>query len=161
MTKTQLWKCVCYALSLVTVTMANTAALASPAGGKITVSFTQTVSNACNSGDVDITATGKATIFVFAGSNGQGAIVSVSYAPVVFTDGNSHNTYVETGAALGAFTAQAAPGFTYTIPLVLKFKGQNGAPSFSVFTDEKVSVDQNQTPTHLDAPGTAGRCDSD
>lgn len=77
----------------------------------------------------------------------------------MFTDGNSHNTYVETGAARGAFTAQAAPGFTYTIPLVLNFKGQNGAPSFRVFTDEKVTVDQNQAPTHLDAPGTAGKCD--
>lgn len=160
MTKTQLWKSAGYALCLVMITIVNTAALASPAGGKITVSFTQTVSNACG-GDVDITATGKATILVVAGSNGQGAIVSVSYAPVVFIDGNSHNTYVETGAALGAFTAQAAPDFTYTIPLVLKFKGQNGAPSFSVVTDEKVTVDQNQAPTHLDAPGTAGRCDSD
>ena len=67
MTTTHLWKYMCCALSLATVTiMANTAALASPAGGKITVSFTQTVSNACGNGDVDITATGKATIFVVA-----------------------------------------------------------------------------------------------
>lgn len=73
MTKTQLWKSVCYALSLVIITIANTAALASPAGGKITVSFTQTVSNACGNGDVDITATGTATIFVVAGSNGAGS----------------------------------------------------------------------------------------
>jgi len=149
MTRTQLWKSLCYGLSLVAITVANTAALASPAGGKITVNFAQTVSNACGNGDVDITATAKATILVVAGSNGQGAIVSVSYAPMVFTDGNSHNTYVETGSALGAFTAQAAPGFTYTVPLVLKFKGQNGAASFSVSTDEKVTVDQNQAPTHL------------
>jgi hypothetical protein len=98
------------------------------------------------------------TIVVVAGGNGQGAFVSVSYAPVVFTDTHSHNTYVESGAALGAFTAQAAPGFTYTIPLVLKFKGQNGAPSFSVFTNEIVTIDQNQAPTHLDAPGTGGKC---
>jgi hypothetical protein len=92
--------------------------------------------------------------------NGQGALVSVSYAPAVFTDTNG-GTYVETGSALGGFNTQTAPGHTYTVALQLKFKGQNGAPSFSVLTDRVVTVGQNQAPANpagLGAPGLSTKC---
>jgi hypothetical protein len=90
---------------------------------------------------LQVNGNGTATVVVFAGPSGQGALVSVSYAPAVFTDTNG-GTYVETGPALAGFTTQTAPGHTYTLPLPLKFKGQNGAPSFSVLTDEVVTVGQ-------------------
>jgi hypothetical protein len=104
-----------------------------------------------------VNGTGKATILVEAGPNGQGVLVSISYSPASFTDTNG-GAYVETGAAVAAFTAQTAPGHTYTIPLVLYFKGQNGASSFQILTDEIVTINQNQAPTLLYAPGVTGSC---
>ena len=135
--------------------MVTTPAAAANRGGQLTLSFAQTVTNTCNG--LTVSGTGKATIEVAAGPNGQGVLVSVSYSPEVFTDANS-GSYVETGLGVGAFSAQTAPGHTYTIPLVLKFKGQDGASSFSILTDEIVTINENQAPTLLYAPGVSGSC---
>jgi hypothetical protein len=64
----------------------------------------------------------------------------------------------ESGAATGAFTTQTVPGHTYTIPLTLAFKGQNGAASFKILTDEVVTVGPGQAPVALFAPGVSGTC---
>lgn len=138
------------------IAMATSPLAAANFGGKITLNFEQTVTNACNN-SLTVSGTGEATIVVGAGPNGQGVLVSVSYSPKVFTDTNS-GTYEETGLAVGAFTTQTAPGHTYTIPLVLNFKGQDGASSFRILTDEIVTVNQNQAPTLLYAPGVTGSC---
>lgn len=132
--------------------VAMMAIAASASGGQITVTFSQSVTNACN--NLSVGGSGKATIIVTAGSDGQGALVSVSYAPAVFTDTNG-GTYIETGAAVAAFTAQSTH---YTVPLQLNYKGQNGAQRFSVLTDEEVLVNPNQAPTFLNAPGISGKC---
>jgi len=143
------------ALLAFSVALAATHSVAAPLGGQLNLSFTQTVTNACNS--LAVTGTGKATIVVAAGPNGQGVFVSIAYAPEVFTDTNG-GTYVETGLAVGAFTTQTAPGHTYTVPLVLRFKGQGGSSSFSILTDEIITVNQDQAPTLLFAPGVSGSC---
>lgn len=137
------------------VAMSTSPMAAAGTGGKLTLSFSQGVTNACNG--LAVTGTGKATIVVEADPNGQGVLVSISYSPAVFTDTNSRS-YEETGLGVGAFTTQTAPGHTYTVPLVLEFKGQDGAASFSILTDEIVTVNQNQAPTLLYAPGVSGTC---
>lgn len=137
------------------VAMSTSPMSAAGSGGKLTLSFAQGVTNACNG--LPVTGTGKATIVVEADPNGQGVLVSIFYSPAVFTDTNS-SSYEETGLAVGAFTTQTAPGHTYTVPLVLKFRGHNGASSFSILTDQIVTVNQNQAPTLLYAPGVSGSC---
>ena len=132
---------------------------ASDLGGRLTLTFSQVINNACIS-EVD-SGNATVTVVVSAGANGQGALVAAFYAPATFTaTDTSGHVYQETGSALGAFTTQTSAGHTYTIPLRLKFKGQNGAPTFSVLIDEIVTVDQDQVPIGLNAPGVSGRCGS-
>jgi len=153
--KLWVWRALLQAGCVAMAVMA-TAAAASASGGQVTVTFLQSVTNPCNNSSLTVTGTGKATLVVTAGSNGLGALVSVAYAPVVFTDSQG-GTYIETGAAVGAFTTQSTH---YTVPTQLDFKGQNGASSFSILTDEFVPVNQNQGPTATGffAPGVSGKC---
>jgi hypothetical protein len=127
---------------------------AADSGGSLTITFSQVINNPCTGAVENGNAT--VTAVVVAGANG-GALVSAYYAPAVFSDING-NSYQETGAALGAFTTQTSAGHTYTFPLVLKFKGQNGAQSFSILIDEIVTVNQSQAPTSLSSPGVSGKC---
>ena len=105
-----------------------------------------------NQGPLTFSATVHAEV-----EHGLGDIeVSVSYRAI--GTGDQHNQYEIRGTAHAAYDTLNT--VHYILPLRLKVRGLNGAPSFETLTDATVVVDQNQHPLNVPSSGIRDTCTS-
>jgi hypothetical protein len=125
-------------------------------GGVLTVDIPTGVINPCNGAEVVTgTASSRATVLILgAGDFSRVGVLFLAHGD--FESEDQLQQYRLLASASAQFDTRAL--VSYTIPIKLRFRGQNGAPDFAIFANVVVSVDQNQRPVAVSVLGTGGQC---
>jgi hypothetical protein len=125
-------------------------------GGVLNVDVPTGVINPCNGEEVVTgTASTRATVLVL-GAGGFSRVGVLFLAHGDFASEDQLQQYELLASASAQFDTRALA--SYTIPIKLRFRGQNGASDFAIFANVIISIDQNQRPVAVSVPGTGGQC---